>query len=33
VVPNEDGEVVSFFLTDERYVRGLPYSEYHDGED
>ena len=33
VVANEAGEVVSFFLTDERYVRGLPYSEYDDGED
>jgi hypothetical protein len=33
VVANEDGAVVSFFLTDERYVRGLPYSEYDDGVD
>lgn len=32
VVTNEDGEIVSFFLADERYVRGLPYSEYDDGE-
>jgi hypothetical protein len=33
VVTNEDGEIVSFFLTDERYVRGLPFSEYDEGED
>jgi hypothetical protein len=31
VVTNEDGEIVSFFLADERYVRSLPYSEYDDG--
>jgi hypothetical protein len=33
VVTNEEDEIVSYFLTDERYVRGLPYSEYDDGED
>jgi hypothetical protein len=32
VVTNEDGEIVSFFLADERYVRSLPYRKYDQGE-
>ena len=33
VVLNVDDEVVSCFLTSERYVRSLPFSNYDDGDE